>query len=304
MFIFRSILVSLQRQKWQIMLGKLSENRQRELFRPMLKDFINPGHGLVMLADAIDWTYFEETFKSCYSKNGAPGVPLRLMVGCLLLKHLYDPGDGRVPGYRESNPYVQYFCGGVFFEHGFPFDPSDFVHFRKRVGEEGIAKIFAYGVKIHGHGVSRQARFVLPDTTVQENNTTFPTDAKLCKKVIDRCNKTAGQEGIRQRQRFTRESRQLLREGYSGKHPKRTRQARKAKKRLKTIASKQLRELECKMDAAQKKTHGEQLELYRRAVNRQRTDKDKVYSLHKPFPGAFPRGNPTSNMNSGTGSGW
>jgi IS5 family transposase len=37
----------------------------------------------------------------------------------------------------------QYFCGGVFFEHEFPFNPSDFVHFRKRVGESGIK-----GVKI------------------------------------------------------------------------------------------------------------------------------------------------------------
>ena len=38
----------------------------------------------------------------------------------------------------RSALYFQYFCGGVFFEHKFPFDPSDFVHFRKRVGEEGM----------------------------------------------------------------------------------------------------------------------------------------------------------------------
>ena len=65
------------------------------------------------------------------------------------------------------------------------------MHFRKRVGEEGIAKIFAYSVKLHGAKVSQQAKFVLSDTTVQENNTTFPTDAKLCKKVIDKCNTIA-----------------------------------------------------------------------------------------------------------------
>jgi IS5 family transposase len=68
---------------------------------------------------------------------------------------------------------------GCIFEHKFLFDPSDFVHFRNRVGEAGIAKIFAYSVKIHGKSVAKKSSFVLSDTTVQENNTTFPTDAKL-----------------------------------------------------------------------------------------------------------------------------
>jgi IS5 family transposase len=72
--------------------------------------------------------------------------------------------------------YFQYFCGGIFFSHEFPFDPSDFVHFRNRVGEAGIEKIFAYSVKMHGKEVEKKSKFVLPDTTVQQNNTTFPTD--------------------------------------------------------------------------------------------------------------------------------
>jgi IS5 family transposase len=37
------------------MLGKLAEITQRDLFRPMLKNFINPKHELVTLAEAIDW---------------------------------------------------------------------------------------------------------------------------------------------------------------------------------------------------------------------------------------------------------
>jgi len=59
---------------------------------------------------------------------------------------------------------------------------------------------------MHGKDVSRQARFSLSDTTVQDNNTAFPTDAKLCKKVIDKCNGIADAEGIQQRQKFRRES--------------------------------------------------------------------------------------------------
>jgi len=203
------------------MIGKLPDSNQRELFRTRLEDLINPQHELALLAKAIDWQYFEDEFESYYSKRGAPSVPIRMMVGCLILKHTYNLGDERIPEYWVRDVYFQYFCGGVFFEHKFPFDPSDFVHFRKRVGEKGIAKIFAYSVKLHGAEVPQQAKFVLSDTTVQENNTTFPTDAKLCKKVIDKCNTIAEKEGIKQRRRYTRESKQLVRDTYNSNHPAR-----------------------------------------------------------------------------------
>jgi IS5 family transposase len=39
--------------------------------------------------------------------------------------------------------------------------------------------------------VVKQSEFVLSDTTVQGNFTTFQTDAKMCWKVIDKCNKIA-----------------------------------------------------------------------------------------------------------------
>jgi IS5 family transposase len=271
------------------MVGKLQEN-QRELFRTRLEDLINPNHEMVLLSKAIDWQYFENEFRPYYSDKGAPSVPIRMMVGCLLLKHLYNLGDDRIPEHWVRDVYFQYFCGCVFFEHKFPFDPSCFVHFRNRVGEEGIAKIFAYSVKLHGAEVARQAKLVLSDTTVQENNTTFPTDAKLCKKVIDKCNAIAEREGIAQRQRYTRVSKQLVRDSYNGAHPKRFKQANKAKKRLKTIANKMLRELDNKMTAAQKLRYENDLTLYRRAVNQQKNDRGKIYSLHKPFTKCIAKG--------------
>jgi len=99
------------------------------MFRPILDDFIDMDHELVLLANKIDWAYFEKEFAPCYSEQGAPSVPIRLMVGCLMLKHLYNLGDERIPEVWVRDVYFQYFCGGVFFEHKFPFDPSDFVHF-------------------------------------------------------------------------------------------------------------------------------------------------------------------------------
>lgn len=272
------------------MQGKLPVKSQRDLFRPVLDDFIDMRHELVLLEKQIDWGYFEKEFAPYYSENGAPSVPIRLMVGCLMLKHLYNLGDERIPEAWVMNVYFQYFCGGIFFEHKFPFDPSDFVHFRNRVGEEGIGKIFAYSVQLHGKDVASKSRLVLSDTTVQENNTTFPTDAKLCKKVIDNCNKIAEKEGITQRRTYTRESKQLLRDTHNGKHPRRAKQAKKAKRRLKTIANAQLRELDRKMTESQKEMYAKKLGLFKRAVNQQKNDTDKVYSLHKSFTKCIAKG--------------
>jgi IS5 family transposase len=271
------------------MLGKLPQN-QPEFFRTRLEDLINPNHELALLSKAIDWNYFEKEFKEYYSAKGAPSVPIRTMVGCLLLKHLYNLGDDKIPEYWVRDVYFQYFCGGVFFEHKFPFDPSDFVHFRKRVGEDGISKIFAYSVNLHGGEVPKHAKFVLSDTTVQENNTTFPTDAKLCKKVIDQCNKIAERTGIKQRHKFIKESKQLVRDTYNGQHPKRSKQAKKANKRLKTIANKMLREMERKMSRQQQNSYSNELKLYKQAVNQQKNDTNKVYSFHKPFTRCIAKG--------------
>jgi IS5 family transposase len=284
--------VPLMHKSLQIMIGNSPIKSQRDLFRPMLEEFIDMRHELVLLGNKIDWNYFEQEFAQYYSDKGAPSVPIRLMVGCLLLKHMYNLGDDRLPEFWVRDVYFQHFCGGVFFEHKFPFDPSDFVHFRNRVGEEGIEKIFAISVKLHGKEVPKRSKFVLSDTTVQENNTTFPTDAKMCKKVIDKCNKIAKQEGIEQRQRYTRESKQLLRDTYNSRHPKRVKQARKARKRLKTIANIQLRELERKMNETQKQQYAKDFGLFNRAVNQQKNDTDKVYSLHKPFTRCIAKGKP------------
>lgn len=270
------------------MLGK-NPKKLPELFRPMLVDFIDNKHELVLLSENIDWDYFEKEFAPLYSDKGSASHPIRFMVGCLLLKHLYNLGDETLAVAWIANPYMQYFCGRVFFEHEFPCDPSNFVHFRKRIDQEGIEKIFAYSVQMHDTK-DKTSNFVLSDTTVQENNTTFPTDAKLCKKVIDYCNKIAEEEGIKQRQRYTKVSKTLVSDTYNGKHPKRAKQSRKAQRQLKTIAMRLIRELERKFTFEQREHYKETLSLYIKVVSQQKEDRDKIYSIHKPFTRCIAKG--------------
>ena len=270
------------------MIGKSPDRHQRELFRPLLTDFIDMTDDLVLLGQKIDWSYFEKEFAPLYSNTGQPAMPVRLMVGCLILKQLYNHGDETLADSWKKNPYMQYFCGEAYFQHKFPFDPSDFVHFRHRIGVEGVEKIFSHSVILHGKDA--KSKMTLSDTTVQENNTTFPTDAKLAKKVIDRCNAIAYKEGIRQRQSYSRTSKQLLRDTYNPSHPKRFKKAKKAQQKLKTLAGRQLRELDRCLGRKAKKLYADDLKLYTKVIQQKKNDKDKIYSLHKPFTCCIAKG--------------
>ena len=259
------------------MRGKSKQKNQRDLFRTVLIDFIDKRHELVLLSDKIDWSYFDNELSKFYSDRGRPSMPVR----CLILKRLYSLGDETLAQSWVMNPYMQYFCGMTHFEHKFPFDPSDFVHFRKRIGEEGVAKIFAYSVLLHGKKAKENQ--VLSDTAVQENNTTFPTDAKLAKKVIDKCNSIASACGVEQRQTYVRTAKQLVRDTYNSKHPKRAKKAKKAGRKLKTIAGRLIRELERELCLDQLMIYKDELALYKQVIAQKRSDKNKFYSLHKPF---------------------
>jgi len=58
------------------MLGKKIVQNQRDLFKPLLSDFIDMDHELVLLSDKIDWSYFEKEFSQYYSTTGSPSMPL------------------------------------------------------------------------------------------------------------------------------------------------------------------------------------------------------------------------------------
>lgn len=270
------------------MIGKSKNPKQRDLLRPMFVDYLDLGHKLVLLSEEIDWQSIEEELSKYYSHTGKPSMPIRFMVGCLYLKRLFNLGDETLAQAWVMNPYMQYFTGETYLQHKFLCDPSDFVHFRKRIGEKGIESIFALSVKVHGDNAFSKTS--LSDTTVQENFTTFPTDAKLAKAIIDKCNKIAEQEGVDQRQNYKRISKALVRNCYNGKHSKRVQKARASQKKLKTISGRLIRELRRKLSPEQLAKHEEELKLFELVLAQKRGDKNKVYSLHKPFTACIAKG--------------
>ena len=158
---------------------------------------------LVALADTINWGLFDESFEKYYSDKGRPAKPIRLMVGLLILKQLEDLSDENAVLQWKRNPYYQYFCGMTEYQPVLPCDPTDLVYFRKRIGTEGVEQIFAMSVALHGKDA--QEKQVIIDTTVQEKNVTYPTDAKLAIKIIHHLHRIAKEEGIQLRRTYVKE---------------------------------------------------------------------------------------------------
>lgn len=101
---------------------------QPSFLMPTLAEQLDPRQPLRKLADAIPWEVFEKEFGRHYSEEGRPAKPVRLMVGLLLLKQMYDQGDETVVAHWLQNPYWQYFCGMKEFQWELPCDPSDLVY--------------------------------------------------------------------------------------------------------------------------------------------------------------------------------
>ncbi len=244
-----------------------------------LEDLLNPSVPLYQLANRIPWELFEEGFIKFYSDKGRTAKPIRLMVGLLILKQVEDLSDEVVVERWVQNPYYQYFCGEKEFQWDFPCDPTDLVYFRKRIGAQGCEEILKVSIQLHGRKALEKE--ILVDTTVQEKNITFPTDAKLHRKIAEQCVKIAKAEGVDLRRSYKRTLPELMKAQHNRTHPKRRKKARKAAKKLKTIAGSLIRELSRKLNEVALQKYSDKLELFDKVVRQKRNDKNKIYSLHE-----------------------
>ena len=270
------------------MKGTNKNQSQLNIFRPILNQIINPSEPLVLLADRIPWSEFEKEFKDLYSNTGRPAKAVRLMVSLLILKQLNNLGDETVIEVWIQNPYFQYFSGECEFQWKAPCDPSDLVHFRNRIGKDGINKILKVSIDLQDGKINKQD--VIVDTTVQEKNITFPTDVKTRVKVIRKCNEIAETEGIVLRQSYKRTTKELLLKQRFSRSKKQMKIAIKAKAKLKTIANRLIREIERKLPEDKVAVYQQRLDIYKKAVNQQINDKEKIYSLHEPETACIAKG--------------
>ena len=255
-----------------------TDKAQISFLLPDLERQLDPRNALFRLARAMDWSVFEKEFRPLYCTEGRPALPIRRLVGLLMLKSLRNLSDEEVVVFWSENPYAQDFCGERELQWGFPCDASELTHFRKRIGTGGAEKILAATIKLHGERAKEKE--VVVDTTVQEKNITFPTDTKLAAKIVRGGVKMARRHGVKLRQSFERTVPKLL----AAQRGRRTKggaaRARKAARHLKTIAGRVVRQL----DAAVPKESRDRrwVETAKKILSQKRSDSRKIYSLHEP----------------------
>ena len=238
------------------------------------------------MANQVNWQQFDEAFKDLYCPdNGRPAKPIRRMVSLLMLKHIRNLSDESVVEQWSENSYYQYFSGEQSFVAKMPCESSELVHFRKRIGEKGIELMFKESIRINGKDSDEDQGTI--DTTVQEKNITYPTDNKMHRKIIKKCVSIAEKQDLELRQSYIRTLKKLSLDQRFRNHPKNYKKARKADRKVKTIAGRLVRELERKLPAG---LYGTELVLFHKVLSQKRHDHNKIYSLHEPHVQCISKG--------------
>ena len=220
------------------------------MFRPELVKIVAPGLGLVKLARIVDRDRMDELFSQTYCPdNGRPGVSTRLMVALHYLKFSFNLSDDDVVTGWVENPYWQYLSGMQFFEHEPPIDSSSMTRWRKRIGEAGaeelLKKTIAAGLKlkvVKAHQLKR----VNVDTTVQEKDIRFPTDARLYHRARQRLVDAARQCDLPLRKNYNRNAKHLLTQQSRYAHARQMNRARRCTRKLKTCLGRVTRDIKRK----------------------------------------------------------
>jgi len=260
---------------------------QIDLFNTPLADLLNPKHELYQLANLIDWKVLDDAFGEFFTeKQGAPGLPTRLIAGLHYLKHAFARSDEAVVAQWLENPYWQYFCGEEYFQHQMPCHPTSLTYWRKRIGEAGCEWMLSVTIQagVNSKTVKKQDfESVTVDSTVQEKAITYPTDGKLYERCRQHMVRLAEQHEIPLRQNYNRKAPYLLMMANRYSHAKQMKRKRKMLKQLKTLVGRVYRDIERQLDNqsdAVKSAFKETLAKTQRILNQQPQDKNKLYSFH------------------------
>ena len=262
-----------------------AQEAQGDLFRSRLDQILSRKHPLFLLANQIDWQFFDKEFGQLFVENfGRPGLPTRLIVGLHYLKHAFDESDESVVYRLLENPYWQYFCGFEYFQHELPLDPSSLVRWRKRLGPERLEKLLTETLETAKRGkllTKQHVERVNVDTTVQEKAIAFPTDARLYHKARRSLVRAAKERGIELRQSYERVGKRAFLKQTRYAHARQLKRARQETRKLRVFLGRVTRDIQRKCPASDDQL-ANLLTVAERIFKQKRNDTNKVYSVHAP----------------------
>lgn len=267
---------------------------QGELFERRLDTLLDKCHRLVKLRERVNWRRFDGSFGELYSlENGRPALRTRLLVGLTLLKYLHDLSDDETLELWVENPYWQYFCGEEYFRHELPCHGSSLSRWRKRIGERGAVELLDESLAVvREAGLLKMSylKEVYVDTTVQEKNVAYPSDANLLHRARLKLVKLAKAQALVLRQSYTRKSKVLMIKAHKYAAARQFNRARRAVKKLRTLLGRVVRDIERKVTEGQKPYFTELLQQARQLLNSAEGLAPKLYSLHEPHVEAIAKG--------------
>ena len=194
----------------------------------------------------------------------------------------------------EIKDFLSHLCGMEYFMTELPLDSSSMTRWRKRTGPKGFEAMLKESLETAlrmKYLKPRELSCVIVDTTVQENDITFPTDLKLYAKGIELLVRGAKRAGMKLKRTYARTVPALQRASWQFSRSRKYKKAAACTRKVKTILGRLIREITDKQQNEQTETPlSRLLAMARRAFEQQRTDKNKLYSYFEPETACIAKG--------------
>jgi transposase len=167
--------------------------KQLELSDCLIEDIVPQDHDLVKLKKVINWEGINKVYESCYpSRRGNATKRTGLVIGLLILKHLYKRPDRVLIEELHVNNAFMYFCSVSYddikkcnegkkkiIHH------TTLVKTRKRLGSKSVKKIEKLFMRELITKKIIEGKYLFTDTTSLEKKIIYPTEIGLLKRVIE-----------------------------------------------------------------------------------------------------------------------
>jgi len=166
---------------------------------------LSEDHELVKLKKIIEWKKIDKIYKKCYSsKVGNSTKETNLVIGLILLKHLYSKSYRDLIKSLHENIAFMHFCSVSFMDietarlkakekekrtgkktEGYVIHYSTLSRIIKRLGSKNIEKIERLFARKLIQEKIINGKILYSDTTSLEKNIAYPTEVGLLKRVIE-----------------------------------------------------------------------------------------------------------------------
>lgn len=183
------------------------------------QDIMDCEDKLVKLAQTINWEKVYDSLVPYYSTRGRRGLPIRLLVGLHILKHMENMSDEQCVSRLKGDLYWMFFCGVEVeqlqgkYQH---LDRSSMSRFRSRIGDKGFQAIedIIREYLLEKKEINRSE--MTTDSSCMEKNIAYPTDSGLLDrgrknliKIVEKL-KEVGVPGAEKMRCFSRKSKKIL----------------------------------------------------------------------------------------------